>query len=132
MDQLTANGMKGLFPFLELKKFRSCAYFDKHLDCIRVQVKDCSFTEIRINGIFTVYQANHTDRSEYMGFSIKGIRHLFETHHLPMAKEGPFMLAEIIDAVVKANPTLFSDLIQREFAGMLDMEVEGLSFQEAA
>lgn len=132
MDTLTKDGMKELFPFLELKAFRPCAYFDKHLDCIRVQVKDCSFTEIRLNGIFTLYQANHTERFEYMGFSIKGIRHLFEENHLPMAKEGPFMLAEIIDAILKVYPDFFSDLIQREFADRLSMEVEGLPFQKAA
>jgi len=112
--------------------FQPCAYYDKHLDCIRVQIKDCSFTEIRLNKIFTIYQANHTDNVEYIGFSIKGIRYVFEKMNLPMKKDGPYLLAEILDAIIKENPENFSDLIQREFSNRLDLPVEGFDYQEAA
>ena len=107
--------------------FEPCAYYDKHLDCIRVQIKECSFTEIRINKIFNIYEANHTSDIEYVGFSIKGIRYIFEKAGVP-SKAGPYMLAEIMDTIIKSNPDAFSDLIQREFAHMLDLKVEGFQY----
>jgi hypothetical protein len=132
MDEFATNAMAQFYSEHPPKVFRPCAYFDKHLDCIRVQVKDCSFVEIRLNEAFTIYQANHTPVVEYMGFSIKGVRHLFEELKSPRAKEGPYILAEIIDAAVRANPGAFGDFIQRNFAGLLNLEVDDLPYQKAA
>ncbi len=130
MDGFVTKAMTQFFGDNPPGVFQPCAYFDKHLDCIRVQLRDCSFTEIRLNRVFTIYQANHVKNVEYIGFSIKGIRHLFEELKLPKPKEGPIHLAEIMDAMIKADPEAFSDLIQREFADRLNLEVEDL--QEAA
>ena len=132
MNGFMTKAMEQFYAEHPPKVFSPCAYFDKHLDCIRVQIKDCSFTEIRLNEAFTIYQANHVACAEYMGFSIKGIRHLLEELKLPKAKEGPYILAEVIDAAVKANPGAFGDLIQRNFAGLLNLEVEDFQYEEAA
>ncbi|MFZ2445134.1 MAG: hypothetical protein WAW37_02135 [Syntrophobacteraceae bacterium] len=132
MDGFTTKAMAQFFIDNPPKAFRPCAYYDKHLDCIRVQVRDCSFTEIRLNEAFTIYQANHVSCAEYIGFSIKGIRHLFEELKLPRAKERPYIIAEIIDAAVKANPGAFGDFIQRNFPALLDLEVEDLPYDKAA
>jgi hypothetical protein len=56
--------------------FRPFAVFDAPLDCIRVGWRDCSVTEIRINDLLTVLEANYPSvpgASEIVGFSIKGV-----------------------------------------------------------
>ncbi len=115
MDGFVTKAMAQFFTDNPPKAFKPCAYYDKHLDSIRVQVKDCSFTEIRLNELFTIYRANHTKSGEYMGFSIKGIRHLLVKSGFPKAKQGPFMLAEILDHIIKARP---------EFAGRLNFDTD--------
>lgn len=132
MDEFVTKAMAQFFAGNPPKTFKPCAYYDKHLDCIRVQIKDCSFTEIRLNKVFTIYQANHMEVIEYMGFSIKGIRYLLEKLEFPKAKQGPFILAEILDAIIKAHPEFFSDLIQRQFASNLNLEVEDFEYEKAA
>ncbi|MGD0211111.1 MAG: hypothetical protein ABSC14_09025, partial [Desulfomonilia bacterium] len=93
-------------------------------------IRDCSFTEIRLNTRFTIYQANHVDNVEYMGFSMKGIRHLFEKHQLP--KDGPYKLADIIDEIVKDDPESLCELIQIRFAKNLNLVVEDIQEWKAA
>lgn len=89
------------------------AYYDKHLDCIRVQIKDCSFSENRMNRIFTILEANHSDVQEFVGFNIKGVRMLFESIGLP--KQGILTLTEIIDEIVKTYPDQAGKLIKEKF-----------------
>ncbi|MCL5405127.1 MAG: hypothetical protein M1398_00115 [Deltaproteobacteria bacterium] len=133
MDGFKTKEMEQFYSKHPPKGFRPCAYFDKHLDCIRVQVSDCSFTEIRLNEAFTVYQRNHVSNLDFVGFSIKGIRHLFEEHKLENAKEGPYIVADIIDAMIKANPRAFGDFVQKFFGtDSLNLEVEDLPYSEAA
>ena len=97
--------LKGLSQFVKDNvdgEFQPLAYYDKHLDCIRVQIKDCSFTEHRLSKIFTIWQENHVDTEEYIGFTIKGIGHLFKELGLP--KSGVIKLSEIINAIVQEYP----------------------------
>ena len=42
-----------------MKVFTLCAYYDKHMDCIRVQSRDCSITEERRDALFTVLKDNY-------------------------------------------------------------------------
>lgn len=112
------------------QEFRPFAFYDKHLDCIRVQTRDCSFKEIRLDKIFTVLQANHTTGIEYVGFTIKGVRHLTERLGLP--KTGPVMLAAIIDAIIKQNPDVYADFIQANFGHLLEAEIAVDDFDLAA
>jgi hypothetical protein len=132
MDGFATKAMAQFFTENPPKNFKPCAYYDKHLDCIRVQTKDCSFTEIRLNEVFTIYQANHIESVEYMGFSIKGVRYLLEKLEFPEAKQGPFILAEIMDAIIKKHPQFAGRLIQTQFADSLDLEVEDFEYQKAA
>lgn len=87
-----------------LSDFRPLAYYDKHMDCIRVRILDCSVTEERINRIFTVLRPNHGDLDNIpcVGFTIKGVRHLFEELGLPF--QGVLLLSKIIDEIVKKFP----------------------------
>ncbi len=131
MDGFVTKAMEQIFKDNPSKDFQPCAYYDKHLDCIRVQIRDCSFTEVRLNRIITIYRANHVENIEYMGFSIKGIRHLFEKLKLP--KDVPYILADIINEIVKDDPEGLCDFVQKEFAGKLDLDVEDIQdLKEAA
>ena len=61
-------------------------------------------TEHRIDEMFTVYECNHRGPfdPEYVGFSIKGVRHLF--HEVGLAPDGVYTLAEIINRIVSYRP----------------------------
>lgn len=84
--------------------FVPVAYYDKHMDCIRVLTHDRSFTEHRLDGFFTVYECNHRGKfdPQYIGFAINGVRHLLERVGVPL--EGVYKLAELIDRVVRYQP----------------------------
>lgn len=88
----------------EFGTFVPVAYYDKHMDCIRVLTRDRSVTEHRLDGFFTVYECNHRGKfdPQYIGFSIKGVRHLFE--RVGLSLDGVYKLAELIDRVVRHQP----------------------------
>lgn len=93
--------------------FSPVAYYDKHLDCIRVLTHDRSVTEHRIDGVFTVYECNHRGPfdPEYVGFSIKGVRHLFSEIGLPL--DGVYRLADLINLIVNHRPgSAMSELLR--------------------
>jgi hypothetical protein len=98
------------------RDFAPFAYWDKHLDCIRVQIRDCSVTEERLNRFFTVLVPNHADTAHYVGFTVKGVRHLFEEVKLPLA--GLVPLVEILDRIMKIYPDMavksVIEAVQRE------------------
>lgn len=84
--------------------FRSFAVFDEPLDCIRVGWRDCSVTEIRVNDLLTVLEANYPTlegASEIVGFAIKGVAHICESHNIPAA--APWHLADFLDAVLNGS-----------------------------
>lgn len=89
---------------MQLGEFRPIAYFDKHMDCIRVVTHDRSITEHRINEHFTVFEPNHKTSfdPQYVGFSIKGVRRLFKETGLSL--ESSYSLASLIDEIVKRRP----------------------------
>lgn len=117
-----------LNEFMEsyLSDFQPFAYFDKHLDCIRVQIRDCSVTETRLSKIFTILYANHADRDFVVGFTIKGVRHLFE--ELNLKTDGVMKITDLIDSIVRSYPHAAVTAVE-EFAAssakdMKDMEVD--------
>ena len=77
-----------LFGEYKPNPFRPMAYYDKHLDCIRVEIRDCSITEHRCGEILTVLEDNHpeNDQGKYVGFTIKGVGHVFEELSLPKVR----------------------------------------------
>ena len=87
-----------------LQQFRPMAYFDEHMDCIRVVTHDRSVTEHRINGYYTVHECNHRGPldPEYVGFTIKGVKSLFREVGIPV--DGVYKLADVIDRLVKFKP----------------------------
>lgn len=99
-------------------EFKPFACYDKHLDCIRVRIKDCSVIEERLSHIFTVLKSSHSDLEFFVGFNIKGVRHLFEEVGLP--HEGVIKLTDIINAIVKEYPDGFVKMVHEEFKSVID------------
>jgi len=89
---------------LELGEFKPFAYYDQYLDCIRVYTHDRSVTEQRLDDVITIFRCNHKSDTdpEYVGFSLKGIRHMLDEVGLPMDRA--YSLAEIFDVLVKKLP----------------------------
>jgi hypothetical protein len=98
-------------------EFRPFAYYDKHLDCIRVQVMDCSFKEERKNKFITVLSANHLDESKLAGFNIKGVRYIFKQLGLSDAKV--YKMTDLIDKLVQFYPDQASRNLQSTFSKIL-------------
>jgi hypothetical protein len=91
----------------ESGEFRACAFFDDSLDCIRVVARDCSVTEIRVNPIITVLEANYPKGRKCVGFTIKGARHLCQTYGLnPSA---PIKISLLLDAILSACPDVMAE-----------------------
>lgn len=97
--------------------FEPFAYYDKHLDCIRVQIVDCSFKEVRKNKLITILSSNHTDRSQLVGFNIKGVRHIFESMGMDLG--GVHSLVEVIDNMVKYFPDSAVKHVKDQFRPIL-------------
>lgn len=108
--------------------FSPVAYYDKHMDCIRVLTHNRSVTEHRIDGMFTVFECNHRGEfdPEYVGFSIKGVRHLFSEIGLPL--EGVYALAEIIRRIITHKPgSAMSELLRiifKDYESAGDLKVD--------
>lgn len=99
-----------------LADFTPVAYYDKHMDWIHVLVVNRSVTEHRIDETFTGFECNHRGPldPEYAGFSIKGIRHLFNEIGLPL--EGVYRLTDLIQRIVSYEPgSAMSELLKMIF-----------------
>lgn len=122
----------GGFMGENLKPFRPFAYFDKHMDCIRVLVKDVSVIEVRQSDMFTVARPAHPsrfDEGRNVGFTIKGVAHLFNELGLPLS--GVYQLVEILDEIIKKIPHTTVKRVVDEFSAVLrqqnlsvDLDVE--------
>lgn len=124
-------GQVQAFMSEHLKPFRPCAYFDKHMDCIRVLIQDTSVTEIRLNEFFTVARANGgTSSGTNVGFSIKGVAYLFNAVGLPV--EGVRELVEILDTIVKVIPHTAVKRVLEEFRPVLSQNQLSVNFDEPA
>ncbi len=108
--------------------FHPHAVYDKHLDCIRVFLRDCSATERRIDTIFTVLEDNYPDKQQqpFAGFTIKGVKHVFRRIGLPV--KGVYALTVILDKIVKTIPEErtqdVKELIQQPLLTELGLEVK--------
>jgi hypothetical protein len=116
-------------------EFRPIAYYDKHLDCIRVQIRDCSVTEQRLNRFFTILKPMHPNEPEhaglpeYVGLNIKGVRHLFE--RLGLKPKGVVRLVEILDRMVKMFPDRACKIVEEEVSRNREMQDLYINFAEA-
>jgi hypothetical protein len=111
-----------------LAAFVPVAYYDKHMDCIRVLVLNRSVTEHRIDSMFTVFECNHRGPldPEYVGFSIKGVRHLFSEIGVPL--EGVYRLTDLIQRIVSHKPgSAMSELLKiifKEYRTSGDLSID--------
>jgi hypothetical protein len=98
----------------DMPEFKPMAYYDKHLDAIRIQILDCSIWEDRLDPIMTVYHRNHHPRpdgvNDIVGFVIKGVRHLLNTLG-NKDSSGPIVIAEFLDEIVREYPTKSTKLV---------------------
>lgn len=109
----------------EAPRFKPFACYDKHLDCIRVQIFDCSFKEERKNQFITVLHANHTSNGKLAGFNIKGVRYIFK--RLGLSDTGVYKIADILDSLVKIYPDAAFKHVQNTFRPILkenDLSIE--------
>jgi hypothetical protein len=87
-------------------KFNPIAYYEKHLDRIRIELRDCSMTEVRVNEMLTVLYDNYPDPSSnqdrYAGLMIKGVKHYFKQWEIPL--EGVVFVTDILNRVLKDLP----------------------------
>src|SRR5437016_4495507 len=83
-------------------RFVPLAYYDKYMDCIRIELRDCSLCEERLDELLTVLYDNHPQPGQngVAGLMIKGIKHLFKEIGLPL--EGVLQVTEVIDRAVKS------------------------------
>lgn len=109
--------------------FSPFAYYDKHLDCIRVQIRDCSVKEERLNRFITILNANHAETVGIVGFSIKGVGHLFES--LGLEREGLVRLVDIIQGIVSVYPDGAVRKVQ-DFAVSTEAKDLEVDFRDAA
>ena len=114
---------------VKLVTFSPVAYYDKHMDCIRVLTHDRSVTEHRIDDTFTVYECNHRNKRfdpEYVGFTIKGVRHLFNQVGLPLDRV--YRLADLIQRLIShRHGSVMSELLRiiyRDYKATVDLEVD--------
>jgi hypothetical protein len=84
--------------------FKPVAYYDKHMDCIRAELRDCSVTEVRLDKTLTVLRDNDPSESQspLAGFMIKGVKMLFKEWGLPLT--GVLMVTTILDRLLKELP----------------------------
>jgi hypothetical protein len=113
-----------------LEAFRPFAYFDKHMDCIRVLINDVSTTEVRLNEFFTVARANGSgiNAGSNVGFTIKGVAYLFDEIGLPL--KGVHDLVHILDEIVKTIPHTAVKRVLEEFSPALKQNHLSVSFDE--
>lgn len=116
-ESINNNAAGFIKSFGDGVEFRPFAYYDKHLDCIRVQVVDCSFKEERKNKFITVLSANHFDESKLAGFNIKGVRYIFKQLGLSDAKV--YKMTDLIDKLVQFYPDEASRNLQYTFRSFL-------------
>jgi hypothetical protein len=114
---------------ITIASFAPVAYYDKHMDCIRVLTHDRSVTEHRIDEVFTVFECNHRAGAfdpEYIGFSIKGVRHLFDDIGIPL--DGVYRLADLIGKIVRHKPgSAMSELLRiifKDYSATGDLKID--------
>ena len=113
------------------KPFRPLAYYDRHMDCIRIELRDCSTTERRIDSTMTVLLDNfpQENQEETVGLMIKGVKHLFKQLELPL--EGIIFVTQILDRLVAKYPKEVEENI-RHLVYQIDLTVNLDEPQEVA
>ncbi len=107
--------------------FRPFALFDASLDCIRVVIRDCSATEVRVNERITILEDQYYSPArgrKYVGFTIKGAKHF--CHEQGLSLDYPIRLTEILDRIVAMFPDLAVRLAVNAIARPMVEETPGV------
>ena len=122
MSSQIAEAVSRLVGNEGLKPFEPVAYYDHHMDCIRIELRDCSFTEERIDEIVTLLEDNYPahGRSPIAGIMLKGVKHLFKELNLPL--DGILSVTKIFDELVKKYPQ-FAALAIYNLVTQIDLNV---------
>ena len=101
MDNVARRGRKARMT-MNIATFSPHAYYDKAQDHLRVELRDCSITEERINGHLTMLRDNYPGpgQDDCAGLMIEGVSTLFtdlEIHHYSF-------LAAFLGAVIERLP----------------------------
>ena len=96
--------------------FKPFAYYDKHLDAIRVQILDCRMYEERLDPILTICKATiglagRDDR--IVGFAIKGVSYVLNS--VGIEQSGAIQIAKLLDAIVKVFPSHSTKMVLEVF-----------------
>ncbi|MFZ1220417.1 MAG: hypothetical protein WAO00_14070 [Chthoniobacterales bacterium] len=96
--------------------FRPVAYYDSHMDCIRIELRDCSITERRFDEVLTVLYDNYPEVNQHdrAGLMIKGVKHLFKELNLPT--EGIVKVTEVLDKLAEKYPNVVDKEVCRVVA----------------
>jgi len=119
---------KEFFDFLggrEFPPFKPVAYYDEDLDCIRVVVRECSTTEVRINRALTLLEDNFPNAGDdkFVGFNIKGVRYFCAEKGWSL--DHPIRLSSLLDAIVRLFPDMSVELAVALAKKMIpDQEIE--------
>lgn len=115
-----------------IKTFSPLAYYDKHLDCIRVKIRDCSVTETRLDRVFTIIEDNYPEpgQDKYVGFTIKGVQHLFKRLGIPLG--GVLKITDLLNQIVAQCPQEIMSAALAQFEPMLRNTELKVDFAEAA
>ncbi len=117
-----------------LSPFKQRAYYDKHLDCIRVVIRECSVCEHRLTAIMTVLEDNYPEPGQqpFVGFVIKGVEHLFK--ELELSLEGVLPFIELFDKLAELHGDELTERVLEPYQGLLqvlkDIELK-VDFAEA-
>lgn len=84
--------------------FRPFAEYDQDMDCIRVQVRDCSITERRLGDLVTIYYETFPrgDRPRCIGLALKGVNAALKKAHIP--HRAVYTVEMLADAWAKLLP----------------------------
>ncbi len=113
--------MVDLLTAFPLSPFKQRAYYDQHLDCIRVVIRECSFCEHRLTAIMTVLEDNYPEPGQqpFVGFVIKGVEHLFESLQLPL--EGVLPFIELFDRMAALHGAELTATVLEPYQGLLQV-----------
>lgn len=105
--------------------FSPVAYYDKFMDTIRIELRDCSSYEVRLDDTLTIMMANYPESpdEEFSGLVIKGIGHLFE--QLGIAPSGVLKVVDLFNRMIEAGFIKEESVSPvKQTAGMIGMQVD--------
>lgn len=129
-DELNLIAFSDFIDECPIKDFYPVAYYDKNLDCINIQTKDCSFVEKTRNSFFNLLYENHSEGKPLIGFSIQNARSLFKEQRMNDVYAGSYCLKQVLDIMIKKYPDQANHevclFLQEEFKDFLELEIANI------